>query len=832
MEIVFLGALKPLRKTYTPSRVESYPTVKNFTSFHEEVASLEQYAEKLRRHAEKGHCMYKGLLKQPLNNESRRGLTDTLADTKLMVLDIDGLTLDIQGLRGKFNKDKLITVAESVISYIPQLADTSYVVGASSSCGMADSVRIHLHFFLDGYVSPKSLKEWIKAQNLEHFSDKLRTTPAGKEIKWLLDPCLADNSRIVFIAPPLFIGGVENPFSNIEDRVVYVKKNKESATISDEIMSVDPAIVDHKRKELLKKLHKAMGIRFVEPTYTVLNHDGERCNVVNNPNRVSMRYAYHNDTFCYYNIGPNGDSNAYYVLLANPTVVRNFKGEDPFLFEVADPDTYAEHLERFKDREIPKAEKENNVPMVFLEQGNTFLMTLYSPKEKAVIAEECINDKSKAELWFNHYGRSLPDAIPLAERRFDPTSTEVFTMDEHNGYTYVNTFRPTEYMRTKYEAPIPDVGYSNGWMLQFVCPTIYKIIAHMMAYDDATIKHFINWFAYIFQNRRKAETCWVLQGTQGTGKGAFYRNVCRPLWGEQYAFEKQLQNFEDDKNGWERYALLVLIDEINMKTLKDSKKTEASLKNLITDDERTIRAMRQEQVQMKSFMSVIMSTNDLNALNIPDNDRRYNVAPRQEEMLRTRYPEFVYDREGTDKKLAEELEPLAAFLSTYRVNIPKAFEALENQAKQDAREAGKSSSEAFFSAVRSGNLDYFTSVLEVKEVETTDIAVAMKCKETVKKWLLDARDGVYTFVGNEDLRHLYRLVEGTREMTSNKFGRLARANGVGDERVKNIRGSTIRWVIDKELLNAILEDLPAEDKKKFETAKRVLHLKVETDHAV
>ncbi|EJS85746.1 hypothetical protein AAUPMB_20502, partial [Pasteurella multocida subsp. multocida str. Anand1_buffalo] len=73
-------------------------------------------------------------------------------------------------------------------------------------------------------------------------------------------------------------------------------------------------------------------------------------------------------------------------------------------------------------------------------------------------------------------------------------------------------------------------------------------------------------------------------------------------------------------------------------TLRDAKKTEASLKNLITDDERTIRAMRQEQVQMKSFMSVIMSTNDVNALNIPDNDRRYNVAPRQEEMLRTRYP--------------------------------------------------------------------------------------------------------------------------------------------------------------------------------------------------
>lgn len=820
MEIVFLQAHKSLNKVYSSQGAETYPLVKNFTSYHPDIGSLQSYADAIREHASKGHCLYKGLLKQRLENESRKDKTDTLADTRTLILDVDGLTVDVPGLKGRFTAEKLRAVAESVVSQIPKLANVSYVACASSSCGLVDSVRMHLHFFLDGYVAPKALKEWLKSVNLDFFNDKLRMTPHGKTVKWVIDPCLAENSRIVYIAPPEFKDGIENPFSSADERVIYVQKSTELAPLSADIKAVDPEVVSQKTDEVLKRLCKEKGIKLERATYTTLGN----VPVINNPNRMSMRYAYHNDKFCYYNVGPTGDSNAYYVFLDNPTVVHNFKGEDPFLFQVADPDTYKEHLERFKDRKPTDGSKFSAQPLVFLEQGNSFLLALYSPKERAIVVEESTNDKSKAELWFNHYGRALPEQIPLGERRFDPTSNEVFVIDEASQYTYVNSFRPTEYMRKQYQAPIPEVGYNNAWMLQFLCPTIYKIIAHMLAYDDQTICHFLNWFAYIFQNRKKPETCWVLQGTQGTGKGAFYRNVCRPLWGENYAFEKQLQNFEDDKNGWERYALLVLIDEVNMKTLKDGKKTEATLKNLITDDERTIRAMRQEQVQMKSYMSVIMSTNDLNALNIPDNDRRYNVAPRQEARLRDAFPEFVYDREHVDALLASETDNLAAFLSTFKVNVPQAFIALENKAKNDAREAGKTSSEAFFSAVRSGDLDYFTGVLEAKEVDQTLIVVAAKCRTIVTNWLVSCNEHRQVFVENEELRLLYHLIEGTKELTSNKFGRLAKSYGIGAERSNNKRGVHVNWKMDMQLLKSIISDLAPEDKQRFDTANKVVQM--------
>lgn len=822
MQITFLSAKIPLHKVFKSNEITSYPLAKNFTSHVEEVDTLEDYANKLREHAALNHCLYKGPLKSPLVNESRANKTDTIAETRVMVLDVDGLPIGGMSLKGEYDAERLTAVAKEVIKDIPELRDTAFVACASSSCGIADTARVHLHFFLDQAISPKSLKEYIKHLNLKYFVDKLTVTAHGKALKWLIDPCLADNSRIIYIAPPAF-EGVKNPFTDNSQRVVVVPGLRQLASISAEVAKLDLEQNEQLQQAIITKCYKDKGLKYTRASYSVISNN----KVINNPSRMSMRYAYHSDRFCYYNVGPTGDSNAYYVHLSNPTIVYNFKGEDPFLFEAADPDTYAEHLERFKGHTPAKEDRDTEKrPMVFLEGATNYLLTLYSPDEDAIIMDETATDKGKAELWFNHYGRTLPEQVPPAKLLFDPTTTKPFTEDPLTGYTLVNTFRPTEYMRKQYEAPVEGIEYNTATMLQFVCPTIYKVISHMLAYDDQVICHFLNWFAYIFQTRKKAQTCWVLQGTQGTGKGIFYRTVCRPLWGEKYAYEKQLSNFEDDKNGWERYALLVLIDELNMKTLSNHKKTEASLKSLITDDERTLRAMRKEQEQIRSYASLIMSTNDLNALTIPDNDRRFNVAPRQEVMLKDAFPEFIYDRENVDKALESEIEAMAAFLHNFKVNIPQAFIALNNEAKQMAREAGKTSSEAFFSAVRRGDLDYFTTVLEAREVDPTMASVAARCRTVVLKWLHDAKFERQTFVENEELRIMYHFVEGTREMTANKFGRLLSANGI--ERAQTLanraRGTRVTWCMPKDQVDAIVNSLPNEEKTKVEMATQVIHL--------
>jgi len=172
-----------------------------------------------------------------------------------------------------------------------------------------------------------------------------------------------------------------------------------------------------------------------------------------------------------------------------------------------------------------------------------------------------------------------------------------------------------------------------------------------------------------------------------------------------------------------------------------------------------------------------------------------------------------------------EIEAMAAFLHNFKVNIPQAFIALNNEAKQMAREAGKTSSEAFFSAVRRGNLDYFTTVLEAREVAPTLASVAARCRTVVLKWLHDAKFERQTFVENEELRIMYHFVEGTREMTANKFGRLLSANGVESRRQPSgARGTRVTWYMPKDQVDAIVNSLPNEEKTKVEMATQVIHL--------
>ena len=73
----FLSADKPLTKSfYLGEQGEvlknSYPTVKQFTSHEEQIATLKDLYDAIVKHGNLGHCMIKGKLKSAINNESRK----------------------------------------------------------------------------------------------------------------------------------------------------------------------------------------------------------------------------------------------------------------------------------------------------------------------------------------------------------------------------------------------------------------------------------------------------------------------------------------------------------------------------------------------------------------------------------------------------------------------------------------------------------------------------------------------------------------------------------------------------------------------------------------
>ncbi len=115
----------------------------------------------------------------------------------------------------------------------------------------------------------------------------------------------------------------------------------------------------------------------------------------------------------------------------------------------------------------------------------------------------------------------------------------------------MNIYNPSELMK---DPTPPYVASPPG--------VINKIIDHVLGNDMATLDHFYNWLATIIQFKTRAGTAWVLQGTQGTGKGLLMHNILTPLFGYENVAAKRMEELESQFTEFMENKFIVFIDEI------------------------------------------------------------------------------------------------------------------------------------------------------------------------------------------------------------------------------------------------------------------------------
>ena len=808
----FFRGFKPLSKTFKKRTVEPYPLVKNVTSESVAVTTLQDYHRALLQFGTMGYSLLKGNFDHQLIKESKANKVDREAYSRTLILDIDGLNLDLELLNG-WTSEKVKNTAETVLSYFPdEFKKTNYIACASSSCGIKNNVRLHIHFILDELYAPEQLKQFIKCLNvaLPTIRNSLTLTSTGKALKFVIDPCLADNTRGVFIAPPSF-DGVKNPFDDDSQRIVLVEgKPLDYLNLNQAIKTLpDADVLAEELDVIIRTLHKKRGTRYTKPVTKVRTIEGIKHRVITNPDSQKMVFAYENNEYVYYNIG-YGDSNAYFVPKNKPEIVFNFKGEDNFSFRAMDENAYNEHKERYREI-IKEAEvlKGVAVPRLFMD-GDTFTCTLYNPVTDEI--ERCIevNKQKTAENIFANFGGELPDVIPLGHKMFNPQDNKPYKENPLTMVTDINTFKPTNLMRNTLKYPV-DIHYDmlpdeNGEQrlpapIFYGCsPTIMKIINHMLGNDQQCVNHFINWLAFIWQNREKPETTWLAQGTQGTGKGLFFRRIIRPMFGD-YAQERMLANIEDSFSGWIEEVLFLMLDEVNINNSRQ-KGLKETLKHWISEKQITVRAMRKDQRQVESFFAVMMLSNEHGAVTIEAGDRRYNVAPRQELKIERKYPEINDEREKFDAACDNELLPFTMLLNSMVVNEGAVRRCLENTAKHEVSEAAMTIAERFCNAIKNGELNYISELLFITESNHENALRLNKARGVVEKFIADANKEEI-MVRQEDLRHVFAAFE-QKDISPNRFGRICTKYGVQQTRKRNGMFIPVEWQLSDEDLNILL----------------------------
>lgn len=654
MDVFFLSADVRLTKTFTDSDVTPYPLVRNFTSHREEVKTIQGFYNAIVKHGDEGHCLVKGALTRDLKHESRAGATNAVAHTEWVCFDIDGMPIE--------EVEKFIYTCLP-----PECHNVSYVVQYSASFvarGWRGGLSAHVYMLLDKPVAAPTLKEWLRQVNVQQpvLYDALGLNPAGTTLKWRLDPTVAQNDKIIYIAPPICKGF--DPALPQSVKLVLKRQSKLALDLAD----VNAARTDELAHKKLNELRKAQGLKPRKPTF--------KGDVMTNPDRITSWESREARGFVYFNLS-GGDSWGYYHPIEDPSVIYNFKGEPPYLTSALLPDYWKqvqqdsvreEGFDYFVLRDIRNASYANG----WFDRA-TQKLSLFPARSKEQLTDFLVQ-----------HGYAKPDYIPDFQVVFNPALDVVFDRDAR----IVNLYTPTKYIKN-----------AKKQDREKLPPTIERVLNHALGGQPDVVEHYLNWLAVIIQHKQMTQTAWVLHGTQGTGKGLLVNHVLRPILGDDYVKIIPLQMIEETFNPWLEKCQLLVIDEASVDDAKKVGALMAKLKNWITEPVVAIRPMHAQAYQTPNFVNIMVLTNMHDPVVIHHNDRRFNVATRQLN------PIVVSARDVNT--LTSELQEFTNYLMTRKADVELAKQVIDTPERQQMQELTQTSVAVTCRHLLEGDLDFF-----------------------------------------------------------------------------------------------------------------------------
>jgi hypothetical protein len=731
MQVTFLASAQGTPATKIFSRNEQgeikttgYPSIYEFNSFTEEFSTIEELYNLVISHASKHHCMLKGKLSRPLVAESRRGSTNADDMTTFEVFDIDGL-------KGATDVQDFITKC------LPsEYHDVDHIVQYSSSYGVLPAKGLSAHIFIlhARPVMPVILKQHITNLNLTNATLKaeLSLNKVGTGLKFPLDRTVAQNDKLIYIAPPICQQGVTESLG--ASRISLVKKRNRHVDIR--FASFNEALNRKLEDEIVAELREKIGLEKKKVKYKFVN-DVQVC-ANPDPSEITAPPK-HERGFVYLSLN-GGDSYPFWYPEENPNILYNWHGEPPVLLK----DFLPSYWEKIAKKRIARAHDRKY--LVFRDFASDTYWNGYYDATNADLMIARTGSKDKLNDFLRQHDQPVPDCIQDWNYKFDPSNPTIIDYDKR----FINKFKLSEYMRN------PTRGIKE------VPPLINRILWSLVGDDKQAYNHLVNWLANIIQFREKIGTAWVVHGVEGTGKGLLYHRIIGPILGPEYCAIKQLADFDDQFNDWQETCLFLFVDEPRISDAGNASKTISQLKNMITEPKGRIRRMHAGQQEIRLYANIMFASNNYDAMHVSSTDRRLNIAPRQEKKLQITQAEV--------DSIIHELPAFAGYLMEYKADRELARQVISNQAKLDMQAASQNSVEQFCEAVRNGNLEYFAQFLD-EATSTSMLHIQAEFERVVRKWVAESVD-MDTFVSRNDLSIAYSYMQAEKELSANKFNRL------------------------------------------------------------
>lgn len=770
MKLTFLEADIPLQKTFYLDKdgkvldSKPYPMVKNFTSYDIDISSLTEMYIEINKAANKGHALLRGNLKQPIKNESRAGMTDPTSDLWWVLIDVDNVDIN----ESPFDQ------YDHILQY-----SSSYKI-------KTDYLSAH-YFALCEPTTWEELKNWTKQLNLTQYKDYLQANRLGTALKWPLDISVCDPSKIIYIAPPKLI--------NIEGKEVRDPLDERTS-----LYTGGKNRVPIKVTEPIKKLEEAAKEKLLNKKIKTQSKNGVSNIMINAP-KANVTGVKSERGFTYLNLN-GGDSWGYYFPDDDPTILYNFKGEPNYYLEQIAPEIWEEK----KGKEEKEGKLDNGVYRTkngivvscILENEDTYAYIEIDEKAQDIKKILRFGARSRLNEKLRDVGLPQIEKAPCFEIITDFQNDQILDVDNR----LINTFKKTNVLKHPiYTGEMPK--------------EIDKVLRHLCKEDEFTYQHLIKWLAAIVQFRKSLRTAWVFTGVQGTGKGVLF-NIMQRIIGYEYTLNPLLGQFDDQFiSGSLDGKLFVMVDEADQESSKNAPNILAKLKQSITEERVTIRKMRKEAYLEFNNLNFIFCSNKRAPMEIELSDRRFNVAPYQDQRL----IDIMSLEDINDKALSDEqIKEFCGFLLNVDVDIKEVQKAINTEAKRELIETSLNSFSRTIEELRNGNLDYFLD--NAPGMDGSGYGFLVHSEEVYKQELVHVLSEGLEQENWEHVHHIDAIKAFVEVITGNTYkgkGRFTTAlrkehytiaNHHSSRVNKTVYGSKIRWSLrNKDLGWQVLREL-------------------------
>ena len=782
-DVFFLAADRSIVKRYeiTPNTGElikhPYPFVYEVTSYQETCNNLHDLFQHIQKYSKQGNCMVKGKLGRQLVTESRKGTTNPEELTEWICLDLDG----VEGY-------------QSVDHFLSDIgcAETDYILQWSSSMGIENKAGFRCHIFmqLDKPVRPQQLKNWLQDLNLSRstLSGQLQLTKTGNSLRWPLDITTCQNDKLLYIAPPDLGKGITDPFPEkgsrgkpASPRITFEQRTLKRLSLPTNLI-LQEALRDRTHAKV-SELRVAAGL----PKMKAVKYkfDGT-IEYMASPGQATITDMKEERGFVYFNLN-GGDSWAYYHPSDSPEFIYNFKGEPTYKTSELLPQYWAKLTQQAASG-APDAK--GNIYLAFREfTSGVYWNGIY----------DTVNDKlelypAKSETQLRHFMKNnkmpLGESIPDWKRVFEPNNPNVIDRQAQT----VNIYNPSDFFKDLQPAPVASPP-----------PVINKIIDHVLGNDMATLDHFYNWLAVIVQFKTRAGTAWVMQGTQGTGKGLLMHNVLTPLFGYENVAAKRMEELESQFTEFMENKFIVFIDEIEAgKSLYHAKVT-AKLKNLIVEPMISIRNMYRPAYLAPNFASMIFASNKPSSVEVAPDDRRFNVGAYQENKLQITGLEI--------DQIDHELGEFYAYLMHYPANPDRARTPLISQSRSTLIDISRTAVDTISDALLKGDLQTLWDHLPSQKSLTPGNAMIQTKAQGYRDLIVDVVSNIsnHDKLTRDELYTIFEYTVGNMPTSPNKLTSMLKHHRLHLKPVwkynRSVRGIEVNWKVDPAWLTQAQQEI-------------------------